>query len=60
MTSEKKYGYRMESKSSDEKISEREILYKLFNDRPLPDDQLMLSLGLFMRSSVLAKVLFIN
>ena len=60
MSSEKEFGYQMESKSSDEKISEREILYKLFNERPLPDDQLMLSLGLYIRSSVLAKILFVN
>lgn len=55
-----KYNYVQETKSSPEKLKEREILYSLFQSRPMPDDQLLTSLGLYMRSSVLAKILFVN
>jgi hypothetical protein len=52
--------YTQESKSSDEKIAQREVLYELFRNRPMPDDQLLISLGLYMRSSALAKILFVD
>lgn len=55
-----KYNYVQETKSSPEKLKEREILYSLFQSRPMPDDQLLTSLGLYMRSSALAKILFVN
>jgi hypothetical protein len=58
--SDKSFGYRMETKASDTQMSHREVLHRLFGDRPMPDDQLLLSLGLYMRSSALAKILFIN
>lgn len=54
------YDYKQETKSSPEKIAQREELYRLFRERPMPDDQLLISLGLYMRSSALAKILFIN
>lgn len=60
LQSEKDFGYRMETKSTDAQIAHREKLYNLFRQRPLPDDQLLISLGLFMRSSSLAKILFCN
>ena len=50
----------METKSSDAQMRQREELYRLFRERPMPDDELLLSLGLYMRSSALAKVLFVN
>lgn len=52
--------YTMESKASAEQLAHRELLYAMFRDRPIPDDQLLICLGLFMRSSALAKILFIN
>ena len=55
-----KYDYVQETKSSPKKIAERKILYDLFRNRPMPDDQLLTSLGLYMRSSDLTKILFIN
>lgn len=55
-----KYNYTQETKSSPEKIAQRETLYRLFRERPMPDDQLLTNLGLYMRSSALAKILFIN
>lgn len=60
MNSTNDFGYRMETKSSDAQIKHRNILYRLFREFPLPDDQLLISLGLFMRSSALAKILFLN
>lgn len=60
MSSEKDFGYRMETKASEAQIKHREIIYKLFRERPMPDDQLLINLGLYMRSSALAKILFLN
>lgn len=54
------YDYKQETKSSPEKIAQRQVLYKLFAERPMPDDQLLVNLGLYMRSSALVKILFIN
>ncbi len=55
-----KFRYTQETKASAAKVQQREELYKLFAQRPLPDDQLLTCLVLHMRSSALAKVLFIN
>ena len=60
MSSEKDFGYTMETKASEQQLAHRELLYQLFRDRPLPDDQLLICLGLFMRSSALTKILFVN
>jgi hypothetical protein len=54
------FNYVEETKATEENIRHRQLLYKLFDDRPMPDDQLLTCLGLYMRSSALAKVLFIN
>jgi hypothetical protein len=54
------YDYAQETKASPEKVAQREVLYKLFRERPMPDDQLLVSLGMYMRSSALTKILFIN
>jgi len=55
-----KYNYVQETKSTQEKLKHREVLYKIFGQRPMPDDQLLTSLGLYMRSSDVAKILFLN
>ena len=57
---QKDFGYKGETKASDAQLAHRETLYRLFRERPMPDDQTMICLGLFMRSSALAKVLFLN
>ena len=56
----KTYDYIQETKSPPEKLAQRKVLYQLFAERPMPDDQLLVNLGLYMRSSALAKVLFLN
>jgi hypothetical protein len=40
--------------------SARAELSELFRNRPLPDDELLINLGLFARSSALAKLLFLD
>jgi hypothetical protein len=52
--------YTQESRSSNDKVIGREKLYQLFKDRPMPDDQLLISMGMYMRSSALTKILYIN
>jgi len=54
------YDYRQETKAPLDKIEHRKQLYELFEKRPMPVDQLLISLGLYLRSSALAKILFIN
>lgn len=53
-------GYKLESRTSPERLKHREKLYKLFKSRPMPDDQLLINLGLYMRSSALTKILYVN
>jgi len=53
-------GYKQESRSSEERLKRREKLYELFRNRPMPDDELLINLGLYMRSSALTKILYIN
>tara|TARA_B100000315_G_C14438231_1_gene523446 strand:+ start:175 stop:942 length:768 start_codon:yes stop_codon:yes gene_type:complete len=60
MVDKEKYSYKQETKASEENIKHRDVLYKLFKERPMPDDQLLINQGLYMRSSALAKILFIN
>ena len=60
MEQENLCGYRQETKSTNEQLEHRKILHRLFNSRPIPDDQLIHSFGMFIRSSALAKILFIN
>jgi len=38
----------------------RRRLLKLFAERPMPDDELLVNLGLYIRSGALAKMLFLN
>lgn len=38
----------------------RQNLYRLFAQRPMPDEELLVNLGLYIRSGALAKILFLN
>ncbi len=49
-----------ETKASAAQMQQRETLYRLFENAPIPVDQLVMHLGLYMRSSALAKILFLN
>jgi hypothetical protein len=59
-TKQQDFGYVQETKASAAQMAHREKLYQLFRDRPMPDEQLLTTLGLYMRSSALAKILFCN
>ena len=48
------------NKTSEKQFSARERLYRLFRERPLSDEELLINMGLYMRSSALAKILFLN
>ena len=52
--------YTQQSRSSEEQRTTSERLYELFGQHPLPTDQLLFNLGLFLRSPVLARIFFLN
>jgi hypothetical protein len=56
----KKSGPVSQNKSSDAALETRQKLYDLFSSRPMPDEELLVNLGLYMRSGALAKLLFMN
>ena len=49
-----------ESKASPETISRKAILLDLFANRPMNDDELLANAGLYLRSSAIAKLLFLQ
>jgi len=46
--------------SSEDVRSLRERIFKLFKDCPIPDNELLSNLGLFLRRPTLARILFMN
>ena len=52
--------YQLETKSTPEQVTMRKRMEELFAARPMPDEHLLVSLGLYMRSSALVKILFMN
>ena len=58
---EKKGNYSLdESMSSNEQIESRDHLEKLYEECPMPTDELMTQLGLYIRGSYLVKFLVLN
>ena len=55
-----KMNYKFQQTGSEAQIENRSELTKLFQTTPMPIDHLMVNLALYMRSSVLAKTLYIN
>lgn len=47
-------------RGSTEEIQARERLLQLFKETPIPDDELLVNLGLYLRSTQLAKILYLN
>jgi hypothetical protein len=41
-------------------VEARKELLALFRERPIPDEELLVNLGLYMRSGALARILFLN
>ncbi len=52
--------YALHSKTDDRKKIARKNLMNLFQNRPLPDEHLLTNMGLYMRSSALAKLFFLD
>lgn len=52
--------FRMETKATDKQIKNWDVLYNLFNERPLHDYDFFNNLGLYMKTSELAKILFLD
>jgi len=51
---------KLQSRASKRQLEARLKLVELFNDSPLPVEQLLVNLHLYMRSSVVAKMLYID
>ena len=52
--------YEQQSRASEAQKQGRELLYQLFRESPLPEEELLVNLCLYMRSSALARVFFLN
>ena len=52
--------YKLQSRASDKQKTAREKLLELFRSSPIPPEHLLVNLGLYMRSSVVAKLLYVN
>jgi hypothetical protein len=53
-------GYTQQVRGNETQIEARRRLVELYNTTPLPPDQLLTNMGLYMRSSVFAKLLFLD
>jgi hypothetical protein len=49
-----------QSRVAPETLKGRQKLYELFSRRPMQDEELLVNLGLYMRSGALARILFLN
>lgn len=52
--------YKLQSRASKSQLLARQMLLDLFKRCPIPEEELLVNLGLYIRSSVLAKFLYIN
>lgn len=52
--------YNIQSRASESQLAARQRLLDLFRECPIPEEQLLVNFGLYIRSSVLAKFLYIN
>lgn len=55
-----KYEYGLHSKTDERKKIVRKDLLDLFSKRSIPDEHLLVNMGLYTRSSALAKILFLD
>lgn len=47
-------------RGSEEEIRAREVILGLFKNTPIPDDEMLVNLGAYLRSPLLAKILYLN
>jgi hypothetical protein len=52
--------HKLVARGTERQLAAREVLLDLFKSNPLPPEELLVNLALFTRSSVLAKVMYIN
>ncbi len=52
--------YKQQSRASEAQLSARERLYALYDESPLPREDLLVNLGLYTRASALARIFFLN
>jgi hypothetical protein len=55
-----KEGYTNVVRGSEEEKRAREVILDLFKQTPVPDDELLVNMGLYVRSTTLAKILYLN
>jgi len=55
-----KEGYTNVARGSEQEKRAREMILELFKASPIPDDELLVNLGLYLRSTILAKILYLN
>jgi hypothetical protein len=55
-----KFGYQPQNRSSEQQVANRQSLLELFAGTPLPPDELVSNLGLYMRSGIFARILFLD
>lgn len=55
-----KEGYINVVRGSEEEKRAREVILDLFKQTPVPDDELLVNMGLYVRSTTLAKILYLN
>jgi hypothetical protein len=53
-------GYTKVTRGSEQEKKAREIILELFKTSPIPDDEVLVNLGLYLRSTILAKILYLN
>jgi hypothetical protein len=52
--------YKNVVRGSEQEISARQKILKLFNETPVPEDELLVNLGLYLRSTQVAKILYLD
>jgi len=55
-----KAGYKNVVRGSSEEVEARKQLLDLFKQSPIPDDEMLVNLGLYLRSTQLAKILYLD
>ena len=53
-------GYVNVARGSEREVKAREAILELFKGTPIPDDELLVNLGAYLRSTQLAKILYLN
>ena len=53
-------GYVNVARGSEREVKAREAILELFKGTPIPDDELLVNLGAYLRSTQIAKILYLN